>query len=204
MPDTPVLEPGADDRLQDPRSLPYSHPRWRGDLPHLHKEGCTYFVTFCLRDAIPVRARRRLLGDREETFQAVVRRAEPPGARRSGLLAQARVAELVEAALLHFHGSRYVLHAWTVMPDHVHVVVTPLAGHSLSDVLHSWKSYSAHGVNRELRRSGPLWESESFDHLVRGEEQLGRFLDYVENNPVAAGLCATPEEWPFGSASKRR
>ncbi len=110
------------------------------------------------------------------------------------------MGELVEGALLHFQGQRYALHAWVVMPDHVHAVLTCYPEHPLQSVLHSWKSFTSHAINRMLGRSGPFWQKESFDHLIRSEEHARRFLEYVETNPVVAGLCGRPEEWPFSSA----
>ncbi len=72
----------------------------------------------------------------------------------------------VAAALAHFQATRYLLREWVIMPNHVHAVVTPLAGYELSDILHSWKSYSAHQINQQLGRTGQLWQKESFDHIL--------------------------------------
>jgi REP element-mobilizing transposase RayT len=119
------------------------------------------------------------------------------------LLKRPEIAEIVEGALGHFQGNRYDLHAWVVMPNHVHAVLTPFEGHSVSDILHSWKSFTASAINRSLGRSGKLWQHESFDHLVRNHDSLIRFITYTENNPVAAGLCQHPEDWPFSSARFR-
>jgi REP element-mobilizing transposase RayT len=105
--------------------------------------------------------------------------------------------------MMHFQGKRYALSAWCVMPNHVHAVVTPYSEFTLSAVLHSWKSFSAHQVNWRLQRKGTLWEPESFDHLVRNEGSFEQFLNYTEMNPVVAGLCNRPEEWPFSSARYR-
>ena len=114
-----------------------------------------------------------------------------------------QLAAIVEGSLLHFQGERYALSAWCVMPNHVHVVVTPFSDHSLSRILHSWKSFSAHEINRLLGNTGSVWEEESFDHLVRNERELERFVHYTESNPVTAGLCERPEDWKFSSARFR-
>lgn len=119
------------------------------------------------------------------------------------VLSLQRVARLVEDALLHFHGERYALHAWCVMPDHVHVLVTPLHDWSLERILHSWKSFTANEVNRMLHRKGTFWQPESFDHLVRSNEAFESFVAYIEANPVAAGLCSDPSAWQFSSARHR-
>ena len=118
----------------------------------------------------------------------------------SCLLTVSKTASIVENALLHFQGERYALSAWCVMPNHVHVVVTPFPGFSLPSILHSWKSFSAHEINNALGRKGRVWEEEAFDHLVRNELAFDKFVSYTEKNPVTAGLCHRPEDWAFSSA----
>ncbi len=109
---------------------------------------------------------------------------------------------MVQKALLHFHSQRYDLHAWCVMPNHIHVVYTARGEHTPKDIHHSWKSYTAHRANKILNDSGAFWESEAFDHLIRSVEDLEWFIEYTENNPVVAGLCARPEDWLWTSARK--
>jgi hypothetical protein len=65
----------------------------------------------------------------------------------------------------------------------VHVLVTPLGEHELSDILHSWKSFTAKQINRALGRQGTFWQKESFDHIVRSPEALERFRVYFQDNP---------------------
>ena len=129
--------------------------------------------------------------------------SEPPADWAMPLLAIPRIARVVESALLHFQGRRYGLHAWCVMPDHVHVLVTPFHGYGLERILHSWKSFTANEINRMLHRSGTVWQRESFDHLVRSPEAFERFLAYIEANPVTAGLCSRAPEFRFSSARHR-
>ena len=195
--------PLAPDRIVDPRSLPIAEPRSRGDLPHISKEGCTYFVTFCLADAVPDHLRRRREIEDAETSMEVVERHDPEPSVGSRILGRSGIASLVEEAMLHFQGDRYALSAWCVMPNHVHAVLTPYSSYSLSEILHSWKSYSAHQINKILRRDGKLWDEESFDHLVRNERAFEQFVAYTENNPVTAGLCDRPELWLYSSARYR-
>jgi REP element-mobilizing transposase RayT len=160
-------------------------------------------VTFCLADAVPNRLKRNK--ELEETAEPmnIAEHFDLDPSIGSRVLIRPDIAEIVESAMLHFQGQRYALSAWCVMPNHVHAVVTPYADHPLSKVLHSWKSYSAHEINNKLRREGSVWEQESFDHLVRNERSFEQFVHYTESNPVVAGLCNGPEEWPFGSARYR-
>jgi len=187
-------------RIVDPRSKSYAPFKFRGYLPHVYKEGCTYFVTFCLADVVARRRleRRRLLEvDNPTEISDYFEPQETSGAR---ILKDHGLAGMVEKTLLHFQAERYALSAWCVMPNHVHAVVTPFDGHGLTKILHSWKSYSAHEINRTLRREGSVWQKESFDHVVRNEVAFEKFVDYSELNPVAAGLVDRPEKWQFSSA----
>jgi len=89
------------------------------------------------------------------------------------------------------------------MPNHVHVVVEPIEGHGLGGIVHSWKSFSAKEANRTLGRIGPFWHKDYFDRFIRDEGHLGRTVEYVENNPVKAGLAATAADWPWSSCRLR-
>ena len=190
-----------------PRFSPLAPIRSRGELPHLYKPGATYFVTFRLADAVIPAAERRPL-HAPEACQSIdlldpaeiVGAYDPPITLGSCALGDHRVATVVQNAMLHFDRQRYDLLAWCVMPNHVHSVFTPLAGSAPDGILHSWKSFTAHQVNRLLARSGSFWERESFDHLVRSIASLERFIRYVEQNPVVAGLCERAENWAFSSA----
>ena len=91
--------------------------------------------------------------------------------------------QIVVTALNHFAGARYHLREWVVMPNHVHVIVTPIGDHELSDILHSWKSFTAKAINKLLQRTGTFWQKESFDHIVRSPESLDRIVLYILQNP---------------------
>ena len=122
----------------------------------------------------------------------------PAGA--SAVLKDPRIAELVQDALLHFDDQRYELHGWVVMPNHVHVLFTPAAGCRLPDILHSWKSFTAKRSNEVLRRTGTFWEDDYFDRYMRDLAHFEQVTWYIANNPVAAQLCARPEDWPWSHA----
>lgn len=79
----------------------------------------------------------------------------------------------------------------------------PLGAHTLSQIVKSWKAFSAARISAMLGRSGRFWAPEYFDRYMRSEAHLLTTIQYVENNPVAAGLCAAPEDWPFSSATAR-
>ena len=194
----------------------------RGKLPHLKKEGGEYFLTFRLADTLPAEVLRRFKAEREQLIAQAQAQKRPLTwreqeevfrwycARVDGYLDAGRgecwlrqpiIADLVANALQFFLGQRYELSAWVVMPNHVHAVVLPLAPHTLSDIEHSWKSFTATKANQMLHRTGrTFWQPECFDHLIRHEDDHHRCCEYVVRNPVTAGLCARPEDWPWSSA----
>ncbi|MFN9409677.1 MAG: (E)-4-hydroxy-3-methylbut-2-enyl-diphosphate synthase [Akkermansiaceae bacterium] len=109
-------------------------------------------------------------------------------------------AELVANALKHFDGTRYDLLAWCIMPNHVHVILKLAKGEELDKILHSWKSFTSHEINKLNGTSGSIWQKESYDHLIRDGKDFRNQIDYVLNNPTKAGFsnwqwtgCAYPE-----------
>ena len=110
------------------------------------------------------------------------------------------ISNLVASAIRFFEGQRYELRAWVVLPNHAHVVVWPMPGLTLSDILHSWKSYTSHEINKRLpTKVVPFWQSESYEHLIRDDDDLHRCCHYTLMNPVNASLCNRPGEWRWSS-----
>lgn len=206
----------------DPR---VSGLHFRGKLPHLKKEGADYFVTFRLHDSLPSQEIGRLKQERLLLLKQAQAAKSPltwheeqqllawycdqveallDAGRGACWLSKPEVADLVAGAVNFFEGQRYELRAWAVMPNHVHVIVWPMPGHTLSEILHSWKSYTSRGANKLLGRIGEsFWQTESFDHWIRGDAERARLVAYVESNPVKAGLCRHPEDWKWSSAPAR-
>jgi REP element-mobilizing transposase RayT len=183
----------------------------RGYLPHFDAgEGVTQSVTFRLADSVPQRTvdawRDELQGltddNRRATLLTRIEEALDNGWGECHLRNPV-VAGVVETALLFFDGERYHLHSWVVMPNHVHALFTLSPGRSLSGVVGGWKSFTAKEANKLLSRSGQFWQEDYFDRFIRSEEHLSDAAAYIEHNPVKAGLCVRPEDWPFGSARRR-
>jgi REP element-mobilizing transposase RayT len=141
--------------------------RYRRRLPHLQKADADLFVTFCTCGRTPL----------------------PEPAR-----------DLVLRHCLREHSRRIHLHAVVVMPDHVHMLVLPLRDENgwpfpLVDILQCLKSATAHRINKLLHRSGPVWQEESFDHVLRSDECLKEKVEYIRQNPLRRGLARRPEEY---------
>jgi REP element-mobilizing transposase RayT len=88
------------------------------------------------------------------------------------------------------------------MPDHVHVLLTPIfnsAGetYALCELTKGIKGASAREINKLLNRSGYVWQKESFDHELRRDENVRKAAEYICQNPVKEGLCQTPDDYPW-------
>lgn len=176
--------------------------RNRGYLPHWESEDGIYFVTFRMADSLPQSVIREfrleeLLKSKQE--QRLAKRMEDFLDHGAGacVLRQPRIAAIVATALRKFDGTRYRMLAWCVMPNHVHVVFQPQEGHELAEILHAWKSFTAVEINRKFARSGPLWQKEYYDHLIRDGTQLKRAVRYTVENPARSGM----RRWPYIYAS---
>ncbi len=177
----------------------------RGFLPHRDKRGLSQFVTFRLADSFPegLRSEWEHLLEIEDNQQ---RRAELESYLDRGRgechLRQLEIALLVEAAVRFFHGERYDLRAWVVMPNHVHALfkvdATPMA-----EILESWKKHTAQMANRLLGRRGEFWQADYWDTFMRDSGHELETRTYIESNPAKAGLVLDPKAWPWSSARFR-
>jgi exonuclease VII large subunit/REP element-mobilizing transposase RayT len=176
------------------------------NMPHWQQEGTTYFVTFRLADSIPKKKLQQWQQERDlwlknhqepysdieknEYHQLFSEKIQDwlDAGQGSCLLQHPDNAKIVADTLKHFDGERYTLREWVVMPNHVHALVSPHKEYPLDDILHSWKSFSAHEINKREKCTGQLWQHESYDHIVRSPEQLRHFENYIHNNPAKAGI----------------
>ena len=94
----------------------------------------------------------------------------------------------VVRCLLHFDGTRYDIDSFVVMPNHVHILMTPSAGYDLSKLIQGFKGVRARSCNRLIGRNGKFWMDESYDRVVRDPNELMAFRDYIAQNPTKAGL----------------
>jgi REP element-mobilizing transposase RayT len=184
-------------------SMPRVRIRKRKRLPHWEADEAIYFVTFRLADSLPQSVLASLESIRESGIEGArkqFRETESCLDRGVGAchLRVMEVAQLVADTLRKFDDSRYRLFAWCIMPNHVHSVFQPYEPYRLASILHSWKSYSAASANNILKRSGPFWQREYYDHLIRNGDQLDRAIRYTAENPVRAKL----KNWKWVYVSK--
>ena len=181
----------------------------RGYVPHYDEGGVFQTITYRLEDSVPACVLHRL---REELNNLPAERMEVERRKRmeelldtgygSCLLRRPEAAELVVENWRHFHGKRYDLLAYVVMPTHCHVLIRVFSGFPLGRIVQSWKTFTgrrlgamAPDVFRET--GGRVWQRGYWDRAIRNEEHFRNALDYIVNNPVKAGLVKTVEEWPW-------
>ncbi len=99
-------------------------------------------------------------------------------------LQQPAIAHIVEDALLHNDGKNYRLLAWSVMPNHVHVLIEMSEGYPLYKVVQGWKSFTARLINRHLGRTGMVWMRDYFDRYIRDDHHLAAVIAYSHANPI--------------------
>ncbi len=115
--------------------------------------------------------------------------------------------DIVMSSCRHDHRVQYELYVAVVMPDHVHMILTPLIDErrhqifSLIEIMRGIKGASARAINQKLERHGAVWQEESFDHVVRCSEGLDAKVDYILQNPVRKGLV---DDWRKYSWAWRR
>lgn len=180
------------------------------NLPHWEQDGVWYFITFRLADALPASVVLELKNQRERWKQTHALETLTPeelaeyhklfseryekllnAGSGSCLLREPANAEIVDGALRFFDGQRYELDETIIMPNHVHVLVKPLANNHLVDILHSWKSYTANQINARTKQSDQLWQHESYDHIVRHENAMHAIRRYIRENPKVAGASSS-------------
>jgi putative DNA methylase len=172
-------------------------------LPHWDAPGQPVFVTFRLHGSLPSNRsfeRRHISSGR--AFLCLDRLLDCATAGPL-YLRQPPIAEVVLNAIRDGEErlSRYELHAFAIMPNHVHLLVTLRI--PLRDWLGPLKGFTGMQANRLLGRSGmPFWQEESFDRLVRNTREFERIRSYIETNPAHAALVSSPEDWPWSSATE--
>lgn len=187
-----------------PRSANYPDVTFsRRRLPHLSGTEQPVFITWRLCDSLPAnRAFPAAALTTEKAFETMDRLLDEV---RTGTfyLRQPAIARMIVEAI-HYNAvilGHYRLHAFVVMPNHVHLLATPLV--ALPKLTKSLKSITAKRANMTLALTGtPFWQGESYDHVIRSRQEFEKILNYIEDNPVRAGLRGEAAEYSWSSASR--
>lgn len=189
-------------------------------LPHWEQPGRCYFITFRMADSIPAGLRVQWTEERDawlathpkphtpedtaeyqQRFTARIERWLDAG-HGSCVLRRQDCRTIVVNGLRYFDGQRYHLHAWIVMPNHVHVLLSLEDGSLLSKVVSSWKSYTAKELNKAQGLQGTFWQEDYFDRMIRDADHFARCVRYIRRNPAKAGL--SEDAYSFGEDNLAR
>ncbi len=183
-------------------------------LPHWELNFIAYHVCFRLVDAIPTSQKMQWLEERKQFLEKFSNEHQNPtddemkrfqylysekvekyldNGYGSCILRKPDVATIVRNSLEFYEGKKYLLHAWCIMPNHVHVVLQVLGTYALSEILHGWKSFTSHSINNLLSRQGQLWQDDSYNHIIRTLKEFHFQVRYVWSNPDNACL----REWKW-------
>jgi REP element-mobilizing transposase RayT len=180
---------------------------YRRTLPHWHPEGATIFLTWRLYGSLPASVRTARNGCATATsagkrFKLLDSALDKSTTGPLWLKDPRIAASIVET--LHRGDSilgYFTLHAFVVMPNHVHLLITPKI--SVSRITNGIKGATSHKANCILgRQNQHFWQDEFFDRWVRSTQEFSKIRLYIEANPVSAGLVAAPRDWPWSSCAK--
>jgi REP element-mobilizing transposase RayT len=105
------------------------------------------------------------------------------------------LADLIEVSLLHYDKQRYCLHAWCIMPDHVHIYIVFSPSQLLGRNVLEWKSWITRNWQKKTNSKAIIFSPDYFDRYSRTLDQASRAIGYIEHNPAVAGYVVSPEQW---------
>jgi REP element-mobilizing transposase RayT len=175
-------------------------------LPHWRQDQAAYFVTYRLSDSIPDAQMKTWRVQREQwcrnhplpwspeteadyhrLFSSTIDRHLDDG-HGCCLLREPANAEVVAETFHHYDQRHYLLHAWVVMPNHVHVLASPGEANSLHRIVAGWKRFTGTRINARTGKSGPFWQKDYFDRLIRDWDHFMNVARYIRRNPAKAKL----------------
>ena len=194
------------------------------NLPHIYPKGAIFFITFRLRNSIPLEVLKKMRYEKEITILAIRQnkklseiekreavyieekrffrkydKALEMYAANEDFLENPEIAQIVAKKIHEYDGKYYDLIAYCIMPNHVHLLfdTANYENTNISQTMKLIKGGSAYLCNRKLQRKGNFWQEESYDHYVRNAKELENIIRYIVQNPVKAGLVEDWEKWEF-------
>ena len=170
-------------------------------LPHWHQEGKVQFVTFRLADSLPQSKLTELSTYKKEwikqhplpwdeqtkeLYNHEVRDHVDKWLDQnygSCILQREDIRQIVVNSLFFYHEKEYILWHFVVMPNHVHLLVSPIGDNNVVKSIGSVKRFTANAINKILVRKDSFWQPSVFDRLVRDNQNFTQYINYINNNP---------------------
>jgi REP element-mobilizing transposase RayT len=194
---------------------------YRTGLPHYQPEGAVFAISFRLAFSLPQKVIERLkeekavyesiseklTGEEKKNYAAEFKRKYfedfdsfiDKYQSDCDWLRMPEISEIVKNGLLFLNKKMYLLHVFTIMPNHLHIILEPAMKNdrwiSLAKIMHSIKGYTATKCNNILGRKGQFWQHGHYDHAIRNEKDYYYQINYIKDNPVKAGLVKYWEDW---------
>jgi len=195
---------------------------YQRNLPHYQPEHGIFFITYRLNFDLPIEIVTKLNRQKRE-FARQKRLSKDKSGKLSKLnfekqqfyfvdnylgickrgpkyLSNPIIAQIVKDSLFLMNKKQYELFSFCVMPNHVHILIRPLEKkngkfYSFAEILKGHKGSTAREANIILKKSGSFWHKESYDHLVRSQQEFEDTVWYIINNPVKAKLVDDYRKW---------
>jgi REP element-mobilizing transposase RayT len=212
--------------MKNQKSYTPKKSRYKNDLPHWQWENAIYFVTFRLHGSLPKLAIQILKDEQELQRKKLIKKGLPEHEIKTALkkmhhlyfgkfdhlldnsnsgphyLSKNCFAKIVADAIMFFNEKKYVIINYTIMSNHVHLMIYKLQT-ELHEIMGTIKKYSAKHINLELKQTGnKFWQYESFDHIIRNEQELNYYIQYNLLNPVTANLISNWRDWKWNYIHK--
>lgn len=112
------------------------------------------------------------------------------------------IAEILLRTIFDYRERKaYLLHEFVVMPDHLHLLLTPSATTTLEKAIQLIKGGSSHQIHKQRNQGMEIWQEGFYDWTIRDMRDWQTKVDYIRLNPVRAGLVERPQDWPYSSAT---
>jgi REP element-mobilizing transposase RayT len=118
--------------------------------------------------------------------------------RRKAILADPESHAILKTIWTRSRDDGWWVGHYILMPDHVHFFARPqIDAQPMPKWMQTWKGVSSRRIAKGLNLSPPIWQADYFDRYLRSSDSYSEKWDYLEQNPVRAGLSATSEDWPY-------
>ena len=166
-------------------------------LPHISERQKIYAVTFRLHDSLPqhivmsyMQECEKIFGEDSPSFKTkrdAMLHKKMMELMDAGygecILKEKSVRRIVEEGFEYIDNNMVSVHAYVIMPNHVHAVLETLGETNIQQVIHTLKSYSALRINKCMHRDGCVWQRDYYDRIIRNDTHYANAINYINNNP---------------------